>query len=255
MRFAILGSGSSGNATLVEGAGTAVLIDNGLSVKRLTQRTQALGFDLTQLAAIVVTHEHGDHIGGVAALARRYSVPVYMTHGTLEASGFDTEPHVEVTQISPHVPFALGALTLLPAPVPHDAREPCQFVVQHGEFRLGVLTDLGSDTRHLRQHFADCTALVLEFNHDLDMLFDCEYPESVKARIAGRLGHFNNQQAQQMLEQLKSNTLRHVLAAHVSERANDREIVEGLLRASLAASDICWDIAHQHRATDWITVS
>lgn len=254
MRFAILGSGSAGNATVVEAAETSVLIDCGLSVRRLIQRTLDIGFDLATLSAVVVTHEHGDHIGGVAALARRYSIPAYMTHGTQIASSFDNERDVEIREISPHEPFTIGALDMRPAPVPHDAKEPCQFVVEHHGKRLGILTDLGSDTRHLRQHFADCMALVLEFNHDPVMLSECAYPDSVKARIAGRFGHFSNHQAKDMLECLKSNHLRHVFAAHVSERANSRELVDDLLGSVLAGQDVGWGIARQDRATPWIQV-
>jgi phosphoribosyl 1,2-cyclic phosphodiesterase len=254
VRFAILASGSGGNAAVVEAPGTSVLIDCGLSVRRLEQRAQALGFDLSGLAAIAVTHEHGDHIGGVAALSRRYGIPVYMTHGTRLASSLGEERGVEVREISPHEPFRIGALTLQPTPVPHDAKEPCQFVVEYEGARLGILTDLGSETLHIHQHYADCGALVLEFNHDPEMLSDCEYPDSVKIRIAGRLGHFNNGQAQELLSKLVSSRLRHVVAAHVSARANSHDLVRELLKSLLDGTGINWGVADQDRVTPWITV-
>lgn len=254
MRFAILASGSSGNAVVVEASGTSVLVDCGLSVRRLEQRAQDLEFELSSLAAIAVTHEHGDHIGGVAALSRRYGIPVYMTHGTRLASSFGDERDVEVREISPHESFRVDALTLQPAPVPHDAKEPCQFVIEYDGARLGVLTDLGSETLHIHQHYADCGALVLEFNHDPKMLSDCEYPDSVKSRIAGRLGHFSNGQAQDLLSKLLSSSLRHVFAAHVSARANSNDLVRELLMSSLDGTGINWGVAHQDRVTSWITV-
>ena len=254
MRIAVLASGSSGNATVIEAAESAILIDCGLSVRRLEQRAEELNFDLTRLAGVAVTHEHGDHIGGVGALARRYKLPVYMTHGTRVASSFDDQHGVEIREISPHESFPLGQLTVHPAPVPHDAREPCQFVVAFRDTRVGVLTDLGSETPHIHQHFANCRVLVLEFNHDPAMLGECEYPESVKERIAGRLGHFNNVQAVELLSKLHSQRLQHVLAAHISERANDSSLVQRLLQQSLAGTGIAWDVAHQDKATAWIHV-
>lgn len=254
MRFSVLASGSSGNATVVEAGGTAILIDCGLSVRRLTARATTLGLDLSALDGIIVTHEHGDHIGGVGALARRYGLPVYMTHGTRVAAGFENDRKFALTEISPHETFGIGDLTLHPAPVPHDAKEPCQFVVESDSRRLGILTDLGSDTRHIQQHFADCCALVLEFNHDLELLSGCEYPDSVKDRIAGRLGHFNNGQAATLLGSLKSSRLRHVLGAHVSVRANNVNLVRQTLAAVLDDSDASWDVAAQDTATPWFEV-
>ncbi len=254
MRFAILASGSSGNATIVEAGGTSILIDCGLSVRRLEQRAVELGFSLSELAGIAVTHEHGDHIGGVATLARRYSIPVYMTHGTRTASSFGDVHDIDIREISPHESFSVNALTVQPAPVPHDAKEPCQFVVDHDNSRVGLLTDLGSETRHIQQHFVDCGALILEFNHDPKMLADCQYPDSVKTRIAGSHGHFSNGQAQDLLRKLLSKRTHHVLAAHISERANSSELVQDILRSSLDGTDINWDVAHQDRVTPWITV-
>ncbi|MDA0820958.1 MAG: MBL fold metallo-hydrolase [Proteobacteria bacterium] len=254
MRIAVLASGSSGNATVVEAGNSAVLIDCGLSVRRLEGRAAELNFDLQHLTAIVVTHEHGDHIGGVGALARRYKLPVYMTHGTFIASSFGEQRGIDVHEISPHEPFSVGSLQLHPAPVPHDAKEPCQFVVEFEGLRIGVLTDFGSETQHINQHFANCNALVLEFNHDPLMLDACEYPDSVKDRIAGRLGHFNNQQAVQLLAKLSVGPLCHVLAAHISERANCKSLVEQQLAATLSGTNVAWDVAHQDRASAWITV-
>lgn len=177
-----------------------------------------------------------------------------MTHGTQIASSFGDERDVDVREISAHEPFPIDALTLRPAPVPHDAKEPCQFVVEYGEARIGVLTDIGSETRHIQQHFADCVALILEFNHDTKMLSECQYPDSVKLRIAGSHGHFNNQQAQELLSKLLSPRLRQVFAAHISARANSYDLVQDILQFTLGGTDIKWDVAYQDRVTPWITV-
>lgn len=225
-----------------------------MSVRRLEQRASELDFSPTNLSSVLVTHEHSDHIGGVAALARRYRIPVYMTHGTQTASSFRDERDVEIREISAHEPFPVGALTLRPAPVPHDAKEPCQFVVEHDEVRMGLLTDVGSETRHIEQHFADCDALILEFNHDIKMLSDCRYPDSVKQRIAGSHGHFNNQQAQNLLGKLLSRRLRYVFGAHISQHANSYHLVQKKLQDLLRGTDIKWDIAYQNCVTPWVTI-
>ncbi len=223
-------------------------------MRRLEKCASELDFSLADLDSVLVTHEHADHIGGVAALARRYGIPVYMTHGTQIASSFRAERDVEIREISAHEPFSIDALTLRPAPVPHDAKEPCQFVVEHGEARIGLLTDVGSETFHIEQHFADCDALILEFNHDTKMLLNSQYPYSVKQRIAGSHGHFNNQQAQTLLGKLLSKRLKYVFGAHISENANSYHLVQKKLQALLGGTDIQWGIAHQTGVTPWVTV-
>ena len=251
MRFSVLASGSSGNATLVATRETSLLIDCGLSFKALKKRADEISFDLHSLDAILVTHEHGDHIGGVRGLARRLATPVYMTHGTRTAAGFEDSGEFALHEISPHESFQVGDLQVMPCPVPHDAREPCQFVVESDAARLGVLTDLGAETQHIQSHFSNCSALVLEFNHDLDLLSSCPYPDSVKSRIASRLGHFNNTQAGTLLKKLVCEKLQCVIGAHVSERANQRQLVQSQLAKALSADEIDWDVAYQHRATAW----
>ena len=251
MRFAILSSGSAGNASIVQAGDTAIMVDCGLSLRTLEKRAASIGFDLSDLNAIVVTHEHSDHISGVSLLARRYAKPVFMTRGTRSAA---PDISAEVHEISPHRAFSIGAFDALPAPVPHDAREPCQFVFEHDDVRVGILTDLGSDTRYLREHFSSCDALVMEFNHDRSMLQSCDYPDALKARIASREGHFNNEQSRDLLEALCSPRLRHVTAAHISQRANAPEIVRSILERLLDGSQTAWDLAHQDRAGSWISL-
>ncbi|MEM7465284.1 MAG: MBL fold metallo-hydrolase [Pseudomonadota bacterium] len=247
MQFSVLSSGSGGNATLVVADSSAVLIDCGVSLKSLKERADSISFDLNELTAVLVTHEHGDHAGNVAALARKYQVPVYLTHGTAVATNMAAERGVEIREISPHREFSIGALTIQPTPVPHDAREPCQFVLEdQNHNRLGILTDIGSVTPHVEAHFQHCHALILEFNHDPELLANCSYPESLKARVAGRYGHFSNRQASALLNKLAHPALGLIIAAHLSENSNTPEHVSEILQA--APIDARWQIAEQHQA-------
>ena len=170
MRFASLGSGSKGNALLIEAGSTRILLDCGFGPRNLAQRCARLGVEADLLDAIIVTHEHSDHVGGAFACARRYDAALYMTRGThvgatrakAALGGFE----VDLRLIDSHTTFSVGDLEIQPFPVPHDAREPVQFVVSDGNHRLGVLTDLGFSTPHVVTQLSGCDALVLECNHD-----------------------------------------------------------------------------------------
>ena len=186
MRVASLGSGSRGNATLVEAAGCRVLIDCGFSVRELTARAARMAVDLASLNAILVTHEHSDHSSGVAALARRHALPVYLTHGTAASGRLDGCP--ELHCFNADSAFAVGELNVQAVAVPHDAREPVQYRLEHGGYRIGVLTDLGMISDHVQVAFRDCDALVLEFNHDREMLRSGPYPAALKRRVGGDWG-------------------------------------------------------------------
>lgn len=199
MRCALIGSGSAGNATLVAHGDTLLLIDCGYSIRAFEERAQELGINPGALDGILVTHEHDDHVGGVDALARKYGVPVYATRGTRVATEarIGALPHWQ--QISAHDSFAIGELDVQPVPVPHDAREPSQFIFRAGGAALGILTDVGSLTSHVVSEYQACHALVLEFNHDPALLESSAYPARLKRRIAGAYGHFSNRQSQHLL--------------------------------------------------------
>lgn len=218
MRFASLGSGSRGNATLVEHQGTHVLVDCGFSVASVVQRLARLDCTLEQISAIVVTHEHSDHIRGVGVLARRGGMPVYMTPGTAAQNRDQAIPQLELFNC--HRSFKVGALEIQPFPVPHDAREPSQFVFSDGRSRLGILTDVGHVTPHITAMLDGCDALLLECNHDQTLLQQGSYPAKLKQRVGGHHGHLNNSQAAGLLEQLDCSRLQHLVAAHLSEQNN-----------------------------------
>lgn len=220
IRFASLGSGSSGNALLVESGATRLLLDCGFGLREAVGRLGRLGVHPEQLSAILVTHEHDDHVRGVFRLARKYRLPVCLSAGTLKACGDDEAEGIDCRCIDCHAPLQLGEIEAFPFPVPHDAREPVQFVFSDGNARLGVLTDAGEITPHAVSMLSGCAALVLECNHDAELLAASKYPGWLKRRIAGRFGHLENGAAAELLRRMDCSRLRHLVAAHLSEQNN-----------------------------------
>ncbi|TXS92113.1 MBL fold metallo-hydrolase [Parahaliea maris] len=250
MRFASLGSGSKGNATLVSAGGSLLLVDCGFSVREAERRLAPLGVSATDIDAILVTHEHSDHCAGVARLSRRHQIPVYLTHGTLGSGRIDACHSVH--PIHSEEPFRIGAIDVQPVAVPHDAREPCQYRFSCAGRTLGVLTDLGSITPHVVRHYRGCDGLVLEFNHDLTMLQGGSYPPSLKRRVAGDWGHLNNHQAAALLQEIGIADLHYLVVAHISENNNCRERAEEALVSVYGALDerVVW--ADQQGGFGWL---
>ena len=251
MRFASLGSGSDGNGLVVEADGTCVLIDCGFGVKDTVIRLARLGLAPSSLTAILVTHEHSDHIGGVPAFAGKYEVPVWATFGTLAEVSWRFEGMSRIYGFDSHDHFAIGALEVTPVAVPHDAREPVQFVIGDGARRVGVLTDLGVSTAHVEASLSGCDALVLECNHDLEMLARGDYPYSLKQRIAGRLGHLHNEAAAAILARIDTSHLTHIVAAHLSRDNNTPELARGALASALGCTLDWIGVADQTSGFGW----
>lgn len=251
MRFASLGSGSRGNALVVEAGRTRVMVDCGFSLNDTLRRLSRLGLEPSDLTAIVVTHEHTDHVGGVARLARKHAVPVWLTQGTLKSLANDFFAGVSLRLIDNHSTFAIGDLEILPYPVPHDAREPAQFVFGNGDKRLGILTDTGASTPHIEATLSNCDALWLESNHDSAMLQSGNYPAFLKQRVAGKFGHLDNVAAARLLSVLAHGKLQHVVAAHLSEKNNRPELVRAAFSAALGCENEWIAIADQERGLDW----
>lgn len=243
MRFACLGSGSEGNAVVVEAGRSRVLLDCGFSIKETVFRLARLGLTPADLSGIVITHEHSDHIGGVFRFANKFNLPVWLTHGSLAYLSNLDQSLVDARVIDSHAAFAVGDLYIEPFPVPHDAREPIQFVFSDGQHRLGVLTDTGMITPHIEQMLSGCNALVLECNHDTDMLANGPYPTSLKQRVGGRFGHLDNTAAADLLRNIDTQQLTHLIAAHLSHKNN----LPALARAALAKALNC--------AEDWIGIA
>lgn len=253
MRFASLGSGSRGNATLIEVAGTRLLLDCGFAARELERRMGLLGVSADTLDAILVTHEHQDHIRGVGPLARRYNLPVWITNGTHRQGRCGVLPQPRLIH-SHQAAFSIGQIQIQPYPVPHDACEPVQYVFSTGDVRLGILTDAGSITTHIRQMLAGCDALMIECNHDPQMLANGPYPPALQRRVGGRLGHLNNQQAAELLSVLAHPRLQHLVVAHLSEKNNCPERVrEALLNRVPEVADRL-RMTRQSEVSDWFEI-
>ena len=254
MRFACLGSGSEGNALVVEVGASRVLLDCGFSIKETVARLARLGLTPADLNGIVVTHEHSDHIGGVTRFANKFSLPVWLTHGSLAyLSNLDQMP-LDTRVIDSHAAFAVGDLYIEPFPVPHDAREPIQFVFGDGQHRLGVLTDTGMITPHIEQMLSGCEALVLECNHDAGMLANGPYPNSLKQRVGGRFGHLDNNAAAALLRSIDTQHLTHLVAAHLSQKNNVPELARAALAEALNCAEDWIGIADQALGFEWRTI-
>lgn len=252
MRFASLGSGSRGNGTLLENKNTCLLVDCGFTVKETERRMRRLGRSPEDLSAILVTHEHSDHIKGVLPLARKYGVPVFASHGTAQYDTMVSLPGFR--EVNTHAVFSVGDITVTPVAVPHDAREPCQYVFADGERRLGLLTDLGSITPFVCEQYSRCDALILEFNHDCDLLARGPYPPMLKNRVGGDWGHLSNEQAADLLANVERERLQHIVMAHISEKNNTVALAEAALRQAVASLDAAIS-ADQEAGFDWLTVS
>jgi phosphoribosyl 1,2-cyclic phosphodiesterase len=256
LRFKSLGSGSSGNATIVQArCGTQLvhlLVDCGLGIRELDKRLGAAGMLAEQIDAIFVTHEHGDHIGCARQLAVRERIPVYMSAGTYAGVG---EPDFAglLRLACDGEDITIGPLQVRPFTVPHDAREPLQLTCTDGATRLGILTDLGHTTAHVQQHLAGCGTLLLECNHDEQMLAAGAYPAFLKRRVGGAYGHLANSAAAALAQALLASGLRQVLAAHLSEQNNKPELARQALAEAMACGTDDIHVADGASGSGWLT--
>lgn len=265
MRFCALGSGSEGNAWIIESASpaarpTRVMVDCGFTLKETVARLALKGLEPADLQAVLVTHEHDDHVGGVFRFARKFGTPVYSTMGTFLASvraGLVDAGWLEAGRVrifDPEVAWELGDLSIQPYTVPHDAAEPAQFVLHDGKHRFGIMTDCGMATPHIVKRLSGCDALVLESNHDAGMLSKSEYPGSLKRRIAGDYGHLSNDAAHDILSAIDRDSLRCLVAAHLSQNTNHPECVRKSWMQTLSSYKGDFRFADQHSGLDWQTL-
>ncbi len=253
MRFASLGSGSAGNCMVIEKAQTRLLLDCGFSVSEVSKRLQKLGLEPQQISGILVTHEHDDHAKGAFRFAAKFGVPVWLSHGTLRMTEryLPEDAHVIRNVIDSHATFHIEQLEITPYPVPHDAREPTQFTFTDGDYKLGVLTDTGSSTAHIEQVLNHCDALVLECNHDLQMLENGPYAWPLKKRVGSRLGHLDNDGAAALLAKLDNSRLKHIIAAHLSAKNNTHNLAKKALSQVLNCEMSWIGIADQMEGFAW----
>ena len=250
LRFTSLGSGSGGNALVVECGRTRLMMDCGFGIAETKTHLERIRLRPSDLAGIVVTHEHDDHLGGVAAFAMKFAIPVYLTRGTAQWLPADY-PAVLVRYIDSHNAFEVQDLRVEPFPVPHDAREPVQYVFGDGDVRLGVVTDLGCSTHHVEEKLSGCHALVVECNHDLDLLWGGSYPASLKQRISGRFGHLDNRTAAAMVKNLERGRLRHLVAAHLSGQNNRPALAVTALAEAVGCEESWIGVASQDDGFGW----
>lgn len=246
-RFRSLVSGSSANATLVEsvhaGRVFRALIDCGLNMRQLEKHLAQESLSASMLDAVFVTHEHSDHVGCCFEIGRKWQVPVWTSRGTYEGAG-SPEMNGHLRIIRDGETFGWGAMVVTPFTVPHDAREPLQLSICQGEQKLTLLTDLGHVTDHVLSSVEGSHSIVIESNHDPQLLRQSKYPAFLKRRIAGSHGHLPNNVAGQILSQVYHSGLQHVVAAHLSRQNNQPELARSTLAQALG-----WEASRVHVAT------
>jgi phosphoribosyl 1,2-cyclic phosphodiesterase len=244
----VLGSGSRGNALVVHGAGTAVLLDAGFSARELEQRLEQSGLAPTALQAIIVSHEHADHVRGLRVFAERYSLPVFANRGTAMVLR-QRDAHLgQLRLFAAGNPFEVGPFSVYPFSIPHDANDPVAFVLQTGARRIGIATDLGHVNHLVTHQLRECDALILESNHDLELLGSSTRPWALKQRILSRHGHLSNAACMELLGAVVHARTRHVVMAHASTECNRYELVTKLVGdclLRLGRTDITAHVARQ----------
>jgi len=225
MRFCVLGSGSKGNCTYVGSGATEILIDAGFSGIEIERRLSSIGSDISRIKAILITHEHGDHLQGVGVLSRKHGLPVYANEQTRAAADKVIGNLHSFKPFATGRPFILEGLTIHPFAVSHDTVDPVGFTIDDGANRFGYCTDTGMISRLIHRHLSPCQGLVLECNHDPDMLKNGPYPLQLKQRIRSRTGHLANGQALDFLRELLHEYHRHVVLAHISDSNNCHDLL------------------------------
>jgi len=252
MRFASLGSGSKGNSTVVESDTACVMVDCGFGLRNACTRLERIGKSPEDLTAIIVTHEHSDHWKGIGALSAKYNIPVYLSAGSLKAKQIQSGEAL-FNCIDSHRDFYVGDICIKPVPVPHDAREPIQYILSNGKVQLGILTDLGHVTPHVVSSYSKCDALLLECNYDDDMLLDGPYPRFLKDRVSGMFGHLSNRQAADLLLALDLSRLKTLVIGHISAKNNDVSLIKAAIEP-LCGEDIVLSFADQESGSPWMEI-
>ncbi len=263
MKFCVLASGSKGNATFVEAGGVRLLIDAGLSCLALERRMAGAEIDPATLDGILITHEHTDHVKGLARLAKKYHLPVYANEGTAAVVErqclCDRQGVPDFVLFQSDCPFALGELTVTPIRTSHDTAEPVAYTLDDGAACLGYFTDLGFVSQGVAEALPRCTALVLESNHDLQMLAASSRPYALITRIRGNAGHLSNVQACEAMARYASPHLKALVLAHLSGECNTPDIAEAMMQHTLKAMDrhdllTALHVAHQDTSLPFITL-
>jgi len=230
-----------------------LLVDCGFTMKETISRMYPLGVTPSDLDAVLLTHEHGDHVKGVGPLSRKFGLEVWATHGTYSRARDNRFASVRIFHA--HEPFRIGAIDVDPFPTPHDAAESCQFVFQSADVRFANVTDLGACTPHVRAKLEGVHGLVVECNYDIEMLANGPYPPSVQARIRSDYGHLGNEQAGKLIKQLDHPALQCILLGHLSERNNADAVALNTIHQHLDSRHDRVSVLAQHCASPWFTIT
>ncbi|HTI60440.1 MBL fold metallo-hydrolase [Mucilaginibacter sp.] len=235
--IASLNSGSNGNCYYIGNDKEAILVDAGISCRETERRMNRLGLPMQKVKAIFVSHEHSDHINGIAVLSRKYKLPVYITPATLQSSGLSLDRDL-VFSFKAYEPVVIGKISVSAFPKFHDAAHAHSFNITCNEVTVGVFTDIGMACKHLTEHFAKCHAAFLEANYDEEMLEKGRYPYHLKRRIRGGLGHLSNAQALEVFITHRPAFMSHLFLAHLSKDNNDPELVNELFLRHAGETEI-----------------
>jgi len=228
------------------------MVDCGFGLRNACTRLERIGKSPEDLTAIIVTHEHSDHWKGIGALSAKYNIPVYLSAGSLKAKQIESGEAL-FNCIDSHRDFYVGDICIKPVPVPHDAREPIQYILSNGKVQLGILTDLGHFTPHVVSSYSKCDALLLECNYDDDMLLDGPYPRFLKDRVSGMFGHLSNRQAADLLLALDLSRLKTLMIGHISAKNNDVSLIKAAIEP-LCGEDIVLSFADQESGSPWMEI-
>lgn len=227
LQFASLNSGSNGNCYYVGNNDSAVLIDAGISCREMEKRLKQLELSINKIKAIFISHEHSDHVKGLAVLTRKHRIPVYITEPTIKRCNFWLDNEL-INPFHHHQAVGIGSLNIIPFSKHHDAIDPYSFVIHHNNIHVGVFTDIGAVCDNTIHHFKNCNAVFLESNYDEEMLENGNYPYHLKRRIRGGKGHLSNKEALELFINHRSEKLSHLLLSHLSEHNNHPDLVYNL---------------------------
>ena len=256
MRFCSLGSGSAGNSFVVQDNATTLLVDCGFGLNETVSRLERYDIKPDQLNAILLTHEHEDHIKGAFSFSNKYKIPIYLSYGTFKMckKRINDNYDINFNFIKSFQSFMINEIEVTPIPVPHDAREPFQFMFKSNFKTIAIITDLGFVTNHLIETLKEVDALVIEFNHDKDMLVDSDYPQSLKDRVSGMYGHLENMESIKLLKSINYKGIKWIAAAHLSEKNNDERLVKRLIADATLKENESIKVISQMNGIDWLNI-
>ncbi len=250
MELSVLGSGSRGNSTVITHDGFSLLIDAGFSGRELDERLSKVGRTIQEIKAVLITHDHGDHINGAGVVARNSSAEVYIHKKTEKKLKKRLGKRVEFVFIEPTVSFECGEMKITPFEVPHDAIRAVGYTIEHNGYKVGYATDVGHPSETVIEALLECDTIVLESNHDSEMLQTGPYPPVLKARVSGDDGHLSNDETFEILQKVAHEGLQRVILVHLSDENNDKDIVIASAKEALKEFDTDVVVSSQHEPTE-----